>query len=188
MFFSISLSTIEFLDVVKTISEVLLSALAIIISVVAVVKTSKDNNMILEETSRAYVSIYTEALIANRSHFYIVFRNFGKTNAIMQNIEIDEKTKEMTKIGNKDFFSYIAKCTIAPGQSITHVVTTGDKEFDFEHVSEFIITYLSGAKVYTDKFEFSLGMNTRMPSISISSKDVGKQFLELYQDEIRKKL
>jgi len=187
MFFSINWSAINW-DVTKTISELLLSSTAIIISVFAVVKTSRDNNRILEETSRAYVSIYTETLIANRKHFYIVFRNFGKSNAFIQNITVDDKTKEMIKIGNKDFISDIAKSNIAPGQSITHVVITGNKEYDYDHISKFEITYLSGRKIYIDKFEFNLGANTRMPSISISNKDTDKQFLELYQDEIRKKL
>ena len=188
MFLSASMSPIEFLDIIKPIAELLLSAVAIIISVVAVVKTSKDNNRILEETSRAYVSIYTEAIIANSKSFYLVFRNFGHTNAVMQEIDVDDKTREMIKVGNKDFLGYIAKSTIAPGQSITHVVTTYDKDFDKEHVSKFKISYLSGGKKYEDVFEFSLGMNTRMPSVSISDKNFEEQFLELYQDDIRKRL
>lgn len=188
MFLSTSVSAIGFLDVIKPITELLLSAVAIIISVVAVVKTSKDNNRILEETSRAYISIYTETLIANSNSFYLVFRNFGHTNAVMQEIKIDDVTREMIKVGNKDFLGYIAKSTIAPGQSITHVVTTYNRDFDKEYVSKFEISYLSGDKKYEDVFEFSLGMNTRMPSVSISTKDVSEQFLELYQDDIRKRL
>lgn len=68
MFFKIDWSSINW-DIASTIGRWVLSALAIIISVIAVVKTSKDNNKILEENSRAYISIYTETLIANRNHF-----------------------------------------------------------------------------------------------------------------------
>ena len=78
MFLNIDWNNINW-DLASTLSSSFLSIVAIIISVVAVVKTSKDNNRILEENSRAYISIYTEALIANRNHFYIIIKNFGNT-------------------------------------------------------------------------------------------------------------
>lgn len=187
MFLKIDWSAINW-NIASTISSSILSAVAIIISVIAVVKTSRDNNRILEENSRAYISIYTEVLIANKNHFYIIVKNFGNTNAVIQNIKIDNKTKEMIKLGTKDYFSNIVKNQLAPGQSITHVVSTHKKDYDHEHISKFEITYTSGKKEYSDTFEFNLSMNSTMPSISISTADYEKQFLELYQDEIRKKL
>lgn len=187
MFLTINLSNINW-DIASTISDSVLSLLAIVISVIALVKTSVDNNRILEETSRAYISIYTETLIANRNHFYIILRNFGNTNAVLQDIKTDEKTREMIKLGEKDYFSNLIKSQLAPGQSITHVVTTQNKEYDHNHISKFEIVYTSGRKKYSDKFEFNLSINTTMPSISISNGDFEKQLLELYQDEIRKKL
>lgn len=187
MLLTLSSSTIDW-NTVKPITEIILSAVAIFISVFAIVKTSRDNNKILEETSRAYISVYTETLIANKNHFYIIFRNFGKSNAFIKNISIDDKTREMIKIGDKDFINNITKSNIAPGQSITHVVATENKKYNKEHISEFTITYLSGRKEYTDNFKFCLGANTRMPSIGLSSEELNIQFLELYQDQIRKSL
>src|SRR5699024_5777736 len=94
-------------DFASTLSSSFLSIVAIIISVVAVVKTSKDNNRILEENSRAYISIYTETLIANKNHFYIIIKNFGSTNALIKSIEVDNKTRELIKIGNRDYIDRI---------------------------------------------------------------------------------
>lgn len=91
-------------------------------------------------------------------------------------------------LGNKDYLSSIVKNQLAPGQSITHAVLTQKKEYDHQHISKFEITYTSGKKEYSDTFEFNLSVNTVMPSMSISNADYEKQFLELYQDEIRKKL
>lgn len=187
MFLKIDWSTINW-DIASTISSVILSVVAIVISVIAVVKTSRDNNRILEENSRAYISIYTETLIANRNHFYIIVKNFGNTNAVVQKIKMDDKTREMIKLGDKDYFSKIEKNQVAPGQSITCLVFTQKSEFDYDHISKFEITYKSGRKEYSDVFEFNLAINSTMPSISISDANFGKQFLELYQDEIRKKL
>lgn len=180
---------------IKTIAELSISSIAVIISVVALIKTSIDNkkmieanNKILEENSRPYISIYTETLIANRNHFYIVIRNFGNTNAFIKEFKIDEKTKEMIKIGNKDYFSHLVNSQLAPGQSITHLVHTKIKDYDDEHISDFDITYSSSHKTYTEKFKFNLTINSKMPSIGLSTADYDKQFIELYQDEIRKKL
>lgn len=175
-------------EVASTISGLILSIVAIVISVIAVVKTSIDNNKILEESSRAYVSIYTEALITNRNYFYIVFRNFGNSNANIQSLEIDEKTRRMIKIRGIDRFDYLNGSNLAPGQSITHIIVTDNKDYDHNHISKFIITYTSGRKEYSDMFAFNLSAHTRMPSVGVSDGDRSKQFLELYQDEIRKKL
>jgi hypothetical protein len=142
----------------------------------------------LEEMSRPYVGIYTETLIANKGHFYIIIRNFGNTSATLQNIEIDEKTKKMIQFGGKDFFNNLINFQIAPGQSITHIVTTTNKEYDSKHISKFRITYTSGKKIYSDEFEFILSATSTMPSISISNAEYEKQFIELYQDQIRKSL
>ena len=187
MFLNIDWNNINW-DLASTLSSSFLSIVAIIISVVAVVKTSKDNNRILEENSRAYISIYTEALIAKRIHIYIIIKNFGNTNAFIESIEVDNKTREMIKLGNKDYIDRIVNNQLAPNQSITHLVSTQKKEFDSNHISKFKITYKSGRKIYSDTFEFNLSWNSTMPSISISTADYDKQFLELYQDEIRKKL
>ncbi len=191
MFLKIDWSSINW-DIASTISSSISAAVAIIISVIALVKTSRDNNKILEENSRAYISIYTETLIANKIHFYIVVKNFGNTNAILQNIKIDDKTREMIKLGSKDYFKNMVKNQLAPGQSITHIVSTQKEGYDREHISKFEITYTSGRKEYSDTFEFNLSMNATTPSLSIpdaiSDGDFHKHFLELYQDEIRKKL
>lgn len=71
-----------------------LSVSAITVSVIAEVKTSRDINRILEENSRAYISTYTETLIANKNRFYIIAKNFGNTNAVVQKITVDDKTKK----------------------------------------------------------------------------------------------
>lgn len=124
----------------------------------------------------------------NYSGFYIIVKNFGNTNAVVQNVKVDDKTRKMIQLGDKDYFSKIEKNQLAPGQSITCLVSTQKKEYDYNHTSKFEITYLSGRKEYSDIFEFNLSINSTMPSISISTGDYSKQFLELYQDEIRKKL
>lgn len=187
MFLNINFSTVNW-DLASTISSSILSVVAIVISVVAIVKTSRDNNKILEANSRPYISVYTETLIANKNHFYIIVRNFGNTNAIIQNIKVDEKTRAMIKLGKDFYFDNIIKSQLAPGQSITHVVTTLDEKYDYDHVSTFEIIYKSSQKKYSDKFEFNLSTNATMPSIGPSDGNYEKQFLELYQDEIRKKL
>lgn len=169
--------------------------IAIIISVITLVKTSFDNRRMLEESSRAYISIYTDTLIANKSHFYIIIKNFGNTNAMIQNIEIDKKTKKMIKLGStecEDCFNSLIKSQLAPGQSITHAVMTDNEEYDYSHISKFKISYKSGRKRYSDEFEINLSINSTMPSMSISTDGTGEQFkklfIELYQDQIRKSL
>ena len=101
---------------------------------------------------------------------------------------VDLKLCNRTKIGNRDYIDRIVNNQLAPKQSITHLVSTHKSDFDRDHTLKFKITYKSGRKTYSDIFEFNLSWNSTMPSISISNADYEKQFIELYQDEIRKKL
>lgn len=159
-------------------------------------KIAADNNKMIEAASRAYISIYSAPLIANRNHFYIVFRNTGKSSATIKSLNTDNITRDAIKLGDKDFLDYFQNIIIAPGVSITHLATS--KNYLHNHVSKFDIEYTSMDKTYKEHFEFKLDASHKLPSIGIqvlSSNDFEKnlislirQLVELYQDDIRKHL
>lgn len=186
MFFLSNISSRDW-TVIESKISLLTSIFALCISFYSFYFQRKESNRILEETNRAYVSIYSSPLIANRSQFYLVIKNFGNTQAIIKDIEVDPITKKSLKNRfGKDFFDYYRNSSLAPGQSFTHLVMNEDLDHDL--VSEFKITYQSGKNIYTETFKFNLQRQHQLPSVGLSNKEVDKQFLELYQDYLRRNL
>lgn len=172
---------------IESITNIIISIVAVGISVYSFRFQKKESNRVLEETNRAYVSIYSSPLIANRSLFYLVIKNFGNTQAIIKDFEVDPITKKsLQKRFGKDFFDYYHNSSLAPGQSFTHLIINED--LDPELVSKFTITYQSGKNIYTETFKFNLQRQHQLPSVGLSDKEIDKQFLELFQDYLRRNL
>ena len=73
---------------VATIVNIILCVLSFIlavISVVTVVITLRQNNKMIEESTRPVISIYTDEINAGNPLFYLVVKNFGKSPAYIIN-------------------------------------------------------------------------------------------------------
>ena len=67
------------MDVATIINIILcvLSFILAVISVVTVVITLRQNNKMIEESTRPVISIYTDEINAGNPLFYLVVKNFG---------------------------------------------------------------------------------------------------------------
>lgn len=160
-------------------------------------KNSKESRILIEESMRGYVSVYSNTLIAN-SPFksYLIIKNIGKSPLKITDIIVDEVTKRNLKLGDKDFFTYLPGTSLAPDQSAT--INLNTSKFDKDHVSSIEIHYQSIGKDYIESQEINLIILSKLPSIGIketNSRDTNnqlvyylKQLIELYQDDLRKKL
>ncbi len=101
----------------------ILSFFLTVISIVTVVITLKQNNKMLESSSRPYIVaylVYQEA----PSHIYLCIKNFGNTSAIVKSLNINP-TLSLHKKSCND----VANNTmLAPQQQIHFLVSNDDKE------------------------------------------------------------
>lgn len=77
---------------VSTIVNIILCVLSFIlaaISVVTVVITLRQNNKMIEESTRPFISVYTDEINAGNPFFYLVIKNFGKSTAYITKFEYD---------------------------------------------------------------------------------------------------
>lgn len=92
-------------------------------SVITVVITLKQNNKMLESSSRPYVVaylVYQEA----PSHIYLCIKNFGKTSALVKSLKFEPKFSLYKKTSNE----LMNNTMLAPNQQLHFLVSDEDKE------------------------------------------------------------
>lgn len=150
----------ETATVVNIILSILSFVLAVI-SVVTVVITLRQNNKMIEDSTRPVVSIYNDQINTGNILFYLVVKNFGQSPAYITKFESDFDFKGKYGIRNdKDYLKELNHSVLAPGQS--RICTLDYKKIDKDVT--FTIEYHSGAgKVYTDRFTVDLKAGVNMP-------------------------
>lgn len=129
----------------STIVNIILCVLSFIlaaISVVTVVITLRQNNKMIEESTRPVISVYTDEINAGNPFFYLIVKNFGKSPAYITKFEYDFDFKGCYKIRNdRDYLEGLNNAVLAPGQS--RICTLDYAKIDKEVT--FTLEYHSGA-------------------------------------------
>ncbi len=112
-----SLSKSDIINIISIIASLIPSIVAIVISI----KSLRQNNKMIEASSRPYISIYVESITLCEQTSFFVIKNFGNTPAYINDFQYDpilKKTKQ-SKTSNaiNEQFDYVKGITLAPGQS-----------------------------------------------------------------------
>lgn len=173
-----------------TIVNIILCVLSFIlagISVITVVITLRQNNKMIEESTRPVISVYSDEINAGDPSFYLIIKNFGKSTAYITKFEYDFDFKGCFKIHNdKDYLKGLNNSVLAPGQS--RICMLDYHKIDREVT--FTLEYHSDAKkVYTDRFTINLKAGVSMPYGKVATE--GKELRTIsyaLQEMLQKKL
>ena len=148
-----SLTPSNIIDIINIFASLIPSIVAIVISV----KTLRQNNKMIEETTRPNIQIYS---IYSDTLVYIMIRNFGQSSCTIDSLSCNHKFSSR-EIFNDDLgeniFDRLSGAIIAPGYAIRcpligHATTKEDLHFQ--------IKYHSSVKSYEDTFDFNLRANS----------------------------
>ncbi|KOP80699.1 hypothetical protein AMS59_04825 [Lysinibacillus sp. FJAT-14745] len=118
---------------------------AIIISVFALNQTKRS----IEEANRPYVVVYRDYIqVLSSIHEYLVIKNFGKSGAIIDSVLFEPSYYDSVR--NKEIFNNISDTFIAPGQSISKVVSTNAFAVERNGMIKVTIKYHAGKKKYQE--------------------------------------
>lgn len=141
----------EIIDIFGIITSLTVSIIAIAISVI----TLRQNSKMIEESSRPNIQIYP---IYIDSIMYIVIKNFGSSEAVIDKIECTHDFTEAEFFGppRKNVFNSLQGAIFSPGYSlrcplISYAVS--NEIFDFQ------IKYHSSKKEYKATFSFNPYVN-----------------------------
>lgn len=143
-----NLSVSDIIQLIGIISAVIPSIIAIIISVI----TLRQNSRMLEENSRAVLSIYTQTLDTGSPALFLVIKNFGHASAVIERIDSDFEFKNCYPFKTShDYVKDLVGSTLAPNQS--RIIYLDHAKVDC--MVSFILEYRSIGRLYREKFEFN---------------------------------
>ncbi|MGN0298902.1 MAG: hypothetical protein ACI4C1_06975 [Lachnospiraceae bacterium] len=146
----------------------ILSFVLAAISVVTVVITLRQNSKMIEESSRAIISIYGESINPGAPMFYIVIKNFGHSLAVITKFHSDFDFSDCYGFKtDRNFINDLNNSSIAPGQSRIC-------RLDYDKITRpitFEIEYLSASKKYSEKITVDLKAGSSMLVSKVSTTD-----------------
>ena len=150
----------------QTVSNIVLSALSVvlvIVSVVIAIGTLRQNNRMIESSTRPYVGFKIERINTGTDRCLFVLRNYGSSAAVIRRFDLGIDLSQIkslpTEIGP---FEGVENTTLLPGQQLATV-------FDYKKLRELAIdlrvsiTYESlEKKTYIEKYPINIYMNSGM--------------------------
>ena len=93
------------------------SFLLAFISVVILIVTVRQNHRMIENETRAYLSIYGSTTNCRGVTFYLIIKNFGRSSAFITSLDCDVDLSRFSYVENRTPFSHMINASVAPGQS-----------------------------------------------------------------------
>ena len=148
----------------------ILSFILATISVVTVVITLRQNNKMISESTRPYITIYLDTITICEQISYFVLKNFGHCAANITRFEYDNclKTTKQKSALLQEQFDCIQGITLAPGQSKLLEYETSKINKD---ILTFVIGYTALGKYYEDQIELNVKKFIHIPVVRPASHE-----------------
>lgn len=170
----------DIIQLLGIIVSLITSIIAIIISVVTV----RQNSKMLEESSRAIISVYTQSISTGTPMLYLVVRNFGHAPAIIQKFDYNFNFENCYRFrADRDYLKDLIDATIAPGQA--KICTIDYNKID--RPVTFSIEYTSIGKSYSDFFTIDLTAGVDIPTPKTATKGAELRAISYTLQEILQK-
>lgn len=150
-----------------------LSLILAVISVITVVLTLKQNNRMIESSSRPYISIYGDMTNFSDLQFYIILKNFGKSGAIITNFSCDVDLSKYNYGITLTPFENIIGTMLAPNQNIVCSIDHQKLSKDNINTLNFTIEYEFCGKTYKESYPVNYGAFRK--NITTKSATQGKE-------------
>ena len=158
-------------------ATMIITALAAIASIVISISTLKQNNKMIENSTRPYIICYKDAIDINNVTEYLVIENVGSTSGTITHMKYNKK--KFRELFNKqaidlDLLKYFSNITLAPHQRYLFPIETKDLKF-YNFIFE--ISYKSATNSYNDRFDINL---TQDYAVTFKKQNKSKPEKEIY--------
>lgn len=152
-------------------ATMIITAFAAISSIVIAITTLKQNNKMIEESSRPIITVYKDIININSPIEYLVLKNFGNSSGTITKIEYNEEDliqlfrKTTVELG---LIKYFKNITLAPHQKYMFPIDSNNTEIKNFHIS---IEYRSATKIYRETFDINLSQDYSITFINQNKSD-----------------
>lgn len=172
------------------ITNIVLSCLSFLLaclSIVFVWLTIRQNNKMIENSTRPYVVITTnKTTFGIKEDFYLIIKNYGKSGAIIKSLKCDVELSKFSFIKGKTPFGSIQGTYIAPNQSFISVLDTKKINEGTEKL-KFTIEYEWGKRHYQEEFIVNYAIyKENQTARTLDRDDVNKTIAKTLQDLVEK--
>lgn len=131
----------------------ILSFILAAISVVTVIITLKQNNKMIENSTRPYIVVYGRITNFQEPQYYLVVKNMGQTGAEISEFNSNVDLLQFSYSSERRPLGHMEGTFLAPGQSIiTNIDSIKMSEENVDNII-FDITYNSGVKEYKEQYK-----------------------------------
>lgn len=164
---------------ISTISNIVLSILSFILAVISIIFlkiTLVQNNKILEEANRPYITISFDAITTSNRNNYFVIKNYGNSAGHILKFQYPDelKTSEQGNHLYNEQFDAIIGITLAPGQAklLPWNIVQFSEPLDFE------IVYRSNfsEKEYSESVSLNVKKLNHIPICRPSKTKTSEEF------------
>lgn len=164
LIFNISLS-----DCIQ-LTGIMVSLITSIIAIIISVKTLKQNNQMLEDSSRPYLVMYTGIVNCEGPSYYLLLKNFGQSGAYIDSFSCDHDLSQYSFDIRAVPFKHIVNTFVAPGQTYRCTIDPL-KLFKNPEPLVFNITYSFNQKTYRDVFSLNIKADSDLIQTRACTKD-----------------
>lgn len=177
----------EVSDWINTILCILSFALAVI-SVVTVIITLKQNNKMIENSTRPYIVIYGRITNFQEPQYYLVVKNMGQTGAEISEFSSNVDLLQFSYSNERRPLGHMEGTFLAPGQSIiTNIDSIKMSEENVDNII-FNITYNSGVKEYKEQYKVHYEADRDNIQTRASTKDKELKIISYTLQDLVEKL
>lgn len=157
------------------------------ISVVTVVITIRQNHIMIENSTRPYIAMYSASSDIQSVHYYLCIKNFGQTGALINSFSCDSDLKQYSYDEEYVPFEHIPNTFISPGQSFVYNVDP-KKLFKNPHPLTFTVEYSANNKKYSDTFSINVEADSDILHLRASTKGKELEIISYALQDISEKL
>lgn len=128
----------------------ILSFILAVISVVTVVITLKQNNKMIENSTRPYIGVYSQKTDFGSLKYFLVLKNFGTSQAVITDFKCNIDLSKYTLFYNISPFEHIIGTSIFPQQSIMRNLDLSKLQQDKIENIKIHIEYMGEDKYFED--------------------------------------
>lgn len=157
-------------DIIQIVG-ILVSLLTALVAIVISLITIRQNSKMIEESSRAVISIYPQTINTGTPMLFMVIKNFGNSPAAIRKFDYDFDFTDCYQFrSDRDYLKDFVGSSLAPGQallcSLDYTKLTRPVTFSLE--------YCSGSKKYQESLTVDLraGMNVPVPKTATSGSEM----------------
>lgn len=167
----------------------ILSFILAVISLATVIITLVQNHKMIENSTRPYISLYSNITCFKSVKYYLILKNYGQTGALIKEFKCNiDLLKYCPFIKKRRPFEHIIGTLVAPQQSYVVCIDPVKLSNDKIEMIEFNIKYSSGIKDYDENYKINFLADTDSGLSRANTKDKELQIISYTLQDMVEKL